>query len=82
MKQGEESAAVEKNQAQSRKRREDFFGHRKRFCEAPRMKYALMTCKNQEESLSFVGNDPTAGASPRPTSINGLLSSKEREYNI
>jgi hypothetical protein len=30
MKQGEESAAVEKNQAQSRQRREDFFGHRKR----------------------------------------------------
>ncbi|MBR6921554.1 MAG: hypothetical protein IKH51_05125, partial [Clostridia bacterium] len=30
MKQGEESAAVEKNQAQTRQRRADFFGHRKR----------------------------------------------------
>jgi hypothetical protein len=49
MKQGEESAAVERNQAQPRQRRADFFGYRKRFCEAPRMKSALMLRKNQEQ---------------------------------
>jgi hypothetical protein len=50
MKQGEESAAVERNQAQPRQRRADFFGHRKRLCKSPKNPLALMTCKNQEES--------------------------------
>jgi len=48
MKQGEESAAVDKNQAQPRQRRADFFGHRKRFCKAHTMKSAFMPFKNQE----------------------------------
>ncbi|MBR6922155.1 MAG: hypothetical protein IKH51_08165, partial [Clostridia bacterium] len=48
MKQGEESAAVDRNQAQSRQRRADFFGHRKRFCKAHILKSTLMPCKNQE----------------------------------
>jgi hypothetical protein len=46
MKQGEESAAVDKNQAQPRQRRADFFGHRKRFCEAHTLKPALMLLQN------------------------------------